>query len=71
MKKCTICGKPVESGLVIHSECCPKHAHWEKKVFWNGETPDIDIACSNCGHMYGDTDWKYCPWCGAKMSEEE
>ena len=46
------------------------HAHQKEKVIWNGETPDLDLVCSHCGHRIDYMDGKYCKNCGAVFDEE-
>ncbi len=41
-----------------------KHGHWKKRM----STPD-SIKCSVCGNNHG-YDTRYCPHCGAKMTNE-
>lgn len=48
MKKCAVCGRPVESGLVIHSECCPKHAHWVGHLENDSLVGPGEYRCSHC-----------------------
>ena len=40
-------------------------AKWKKSGGWSTR-----FHCSNCGWNSG-MDWKYCPYCGAKMEVEE
>lgn len=57
MKHCAICGQPVESGLVVHPECCP---HWrdvrkELPKVWtrtlrNGRTVEIKFLVQCQGY---------------------
>lgn len=52
------------------------HAHWETDNYGyailNEEGHTLYLAgvpCSRC-HVTGQTNWNYCPNCGAKMDEE-
>ena len=52
------------------------HAHWRTKEFgyailnMNDEVMWLaGVPCSCCS-ITGQTNWKYCPNCGAKMDEE-
>lgn len=51
-----------------------KHGHWVKAERRGCVTYNVSFAeCSNC---HGEPlqfcrDFKYCPWCGAKMDEKE
>lgn len=51
------------------------HAQWERFRCTETETGFIDfflLACSSCGKQVADeTDYKYCPNCGARMDGEE
>lgn len=47
------------------------HAKWESKLADNGWK---DVSCSNCKHtinvdVHCSVDYKYCPYCGAKMNQ--
>ena len=45
----------------------PKKGKWIEYCYQN-------LSCSNCGYIVADTDideYKYCPNCGAKMTESE
>lgn len=47
------------------------HAHWIDREYNDGY---IETACSNCGwSSISINGWRsyYCPYCGAKMEEEE
>lgn len=49
-----------------------KHAHWYEHIVGTEITDPIlrYYVCSNC-HMINDLYAEYCPWCGAKMDEED
>lgn len=50
-----------------------KHGKWGScsygTEFWGDATPKYYI-CSDC-HMINGLYTRYCPWCGAKMDEED
>lgn len=53
------------------------HAHWETDNYGyailneEGHTMYLaGVPCSRC-HVTGQTNWNYCPNCGAKMDEED
>lgn len=49
-----------------------KHAHWYEHIVGTEITDPIlrYYVCSNCD-VINDRYTTYCPWCGAKMDEEE
>lgn len=44
------------------------HAHWRWML-------NYDVVCSNCQYVLPSgspvSDFRFCPWCGAKMDEKE
>lgn len=47
------------------------------KATWNyfedkyGNTTEWGYRCSNCGFLYTDDEFQYCPGCGAQMTKEQ
>ena len=44
-----------------------KHGRWED----NGIPESVLSLCSECGIVYGSSNFNYCPNCGAKMDLED
>lgn len=55
-----------------------KRAYWKEEPSYMEEDGSVEyhITCSNCNELYTIMGWqkgdyKYCPYCGAKMCGEE
>jgi rubrerythrin len=50
--------------ILLYDEGCrfPNNGEW-KKV--NDKSPRF--KCTICNHLYNNKEYKYCPFCGAKM----
>ena len=65
---------PIKRGKWTHGDDMPpmKYKNGKPIKFW-----ECNLYCSSCGHeAYCDTDWgdqlfDFCPYCGAKMEDEE
>lgn len=64
--------------IIDHAETIEQspivHAHWEAKYNPEELSGDTLCKCSNCGEeepICFISDWNFCPYCGAKMDEDE
>ncbi len=47
-----------------------RHGKWNPYKWYIDEDSWTDeLECSECGYKFGDTEYNYCPNCGAKMDE--
>ena len=54
--------------LAVIADSMRPTGHW--KITYQGDVPAF-CECSECGKLKVYDDYKYCPYCGARMTESE
>ena len=58
----------IGKSLAVIADSMRPTGHW--KITYQGDVPAF-CECSECGKLKVYDDYKYCPYCGAKMKENE
>ena len=56
---------PMHSAVLLYNSGYRKQSEGEWKLAYNSYP---HYVCSHCNHLYNNKSFKYCPYCGARMS---
>lgn len=63
-----------DCNFISIAEAEPKRGRWIKWHWYADDSKDSlteEYKCSECDFPWGETDYNFCPNCGAKMEKEE